>query len=344
LEILYYRDPAGNFGDDLNGVVWRELLPAHVFDIEDVVLMGIGSILNAHCAPLSHTRGKRMFVLGSGAGYGPLPADWENWNLLGVRGPLTAKLLGRPELAITDSAALLSLLPSLVNPGARRDQTLLVPHYNSAARGQWQQVAAEAGMTFVDPRWPVKVVMEHFSHGRLVITEAMHGAIVADAMRIPWIPISIAPNALPFKWWDWTLSLDMAYEPVHIPASSVRESLYHSRLVRTAKTQGLVPPALVRDTQSTTFLISDFHKRYGTVSSEPKQPHVQAAKSRQILSFVRSVCSTLDRFFVDNAAKCLRDINLDRACLSREDTFLRKVDQLQAATARFIKSLNPRLA
>ncbi len=53
MELLYYRDLIGNFGDDLNESIWQKLLPAHVFEAVDTVLMGIGSIFNERSAPLS---------------------------------------------------------------------------------------------------------------------------------------------------------------------------------------------------------------------------------------------------------------------------------------------------
>lgn len=37
----------------------------------------------------------------------------------------------------------------------------------------------------------------------------MHGAIVADAYRIPWIPVSSFDSFNNFKWKDWSLSLSL---------------------------------------------------------------------------------------------------------------------------------------
>jgi succinoglycan biosynthesis protein ExoV len=344
MEVFYYRDPTGklNFGDDLNEIVWRELLPKHVFEVKDVLLMGIGSIFNANFAPLSRTQGKRVFVLGSGAGYYGLPPGWENWEILAVRGPLTAELISKPGVAATDSAALLSLLPQVVSLAPERNSTLFIPHHSSAAFGQWAKVAAAAGMTYLDPRWPVPVVMEHFSRARLVVTEAMHGAIVADTLRIPWIPITIAPDTLPFKWRDWTLSLDLPYDPILVAASSGWEMLHHRVLKRIAKTDGLVPSALVRDMNSRADLIADFKERYKTMTQKPPttksiQP---SERKKRLLSVVQTVSCTFDEFFIGNAAKQIRKISLGKSYLSKDSEFSRAIDQLQEAADQFVKMVS----
>jgi succinoglycan biosynthesis protein ExoV len=339
MELLYYRDRIGNFGDDLNGFVWQKLLPPHVFEADRILLMGIGSIFNGHLAPLSKTQGKRVFVIGSGAGYGPLPPDWENWNILGVRGPLTAELIGKPEVAMTDSAVLLSSITEMRADSTHRDSILLMPHHHSITRGHWEQVAHEAGMTFVDPRWSVETVLGHFSRAKLVITEAMHGAIVADTLRIPWMPIVIAPDALPFKWTDWALSMDLPYEPVHIPASSVWELLYHRSLMRRAKKQGLVAPALAGNSKSTASLIADFRERYTTLT--PQTEGVEGKGfSKQLLCKLRSATQVFDGRFIEKAARQLRELAvLQQPYLSGDRSMSRRLDQLHGAVDQFIRAV-----
>src|ERR1700722_12942019 len=139
MELLYYKDAKGNFGDDLNEIIWRAVLPRQVYEVPDVVLVGIGSILNATMAPLSRTTGKRVFVLGSGASYGALPTGWETWSILAVRGPLTARLMGRRRAAATDGAALIATMPSLIGEHHQRDLTLFMPHHHSLAAGLWEK-------------------------------------------------------------------------------------------------------------------------------------------------------------------------------------------------------------
>ncbi len=41
----------------------------------------------------------------------------------------------------------------------------------------------------------------------------MHGAIVADALRVPWLSVSSGPQINRFKWRDWCDSLALDYTP-----------------------------------------------------------------------------------------------------------------------------------
>lgn len=46
----------------------------------------------------------------------------------------------------------------------------------------------------------------------LVITESMHGAILADAFGTPWKAVSISHRFNAEKWHDWADSLDLTLE------------------------------------------------------------------------------------------------------------------------------------
>jgi succinoglycan biosynthesis protein ExoV len=221
---LYYQDGAiTNFGDDLNTWLWGELMPGLRTLDKDVWLCGIGTILNDELMPA----GRKWIVLGSGVGYGRPPADFggPSWRILAVRGPLTAKVLGIDGGLIgTDGAILLSALPEYAPlPESERKGIVFMPHYQSLPAGAWQEACVAAGIEFLDPRADSKSIVRRLRGAKLVLADAMHAAIVADTVRVPWIPLVTSSSINTFKWLDWTLSMDVEYHPVTLSPSTSLE-------------------------------------------------------------------------------------------------------------------------
>jgi succinoglycan biosynthesis protein ExoV len=69
------------------------------------------------------------------------------------------------------------------------------------------------GFAYIDPRWSTEQVLAALSETEILLTEAMHGAIVADALRVSWIPIRTTSKILAFKWQDWCQSVGLEYTP-----------------------------------------------------------------------------------------------------------------------------------
>jgi succinoglycan biosynthesis protein ExoV len=91
-----------------------------------------------------------------------------------------------------------------------------MPHWRSEP-DEWKRACAAAGVGFIDPRWPTHQVLQALRCTDLLITEAMHGAIVADALRIPWVPVRTRRAINSFKWKDWCESMEMDYSPYELP-------------------------------------------------------------------------------------------------------------------------------
>lgn len=220
MKILEAPHVDGNFGDMLNGWLWPDLLPGVFDDDPRVRFIGIGTILDRQLppAPLS-------VVFGSGTGYAPPPEEsmqGPRWRVYGVRGPLTARVLGLgPEAALTDPAILLARHPAFAQP--ERGGVIFVPHWKSVRYGQWREACALAGIEFVDPCGAAHAVVRRIAGARKVIAESMHAAIVADAFRVPWVPVVLSRELAPFKWSDWAATLGLRYEPRRLGPSSPLE-------------------------------------------------------------------------------------------------------------------------
>ncbi len=222
MKIHYWKSDHGNFGDDLNCWIWTQ--NTHNKEIwndgDDIVFIGVGTVLN-------NTTAKDNFkvVLGSGAGYADIPDDIHNdklWKIYGVRGPLTADLVGiPPDLASTDPAILLANMERFKSD--KKEGVIFIPHWKAMGYGRWEEICADLGIEYVSPCGDAEEIIKKIGSSSLVLAESMHAAIIADALRTPWIAIATSPEIVPFKWADWSFSLDMAYKPVCLAPSSFGE-------------------------------------------------------------------------------------------------------------------------
>ncbi len=220
MKLVFFRGKVPNFGDELNLHVWPAILPKNFLDDDESELfVGIGSIIGSHLDPKA-----RKFVMGSGyAGYMGLPDVHDgSWDIRFVRGPKTARKLDiAPELAICDSAILLRTM-KLPEP-AKNVGIAFMPHYESLERGHWAEACRLAGMTLIDATEPVEKVLAQLRGAKLLITEAMHGAIVADALRTPWIAAKPIYGGHHMKWLDWAGALDLDVRMNLLKPTSVLE-------------------------------------------------------------------------------------------------------------------------
>jgi hypothetical protein len=209
--MLYYcQTPDGNVGDDLNPWLWSRLAP-EVSDPQDRRLfIGIGTLLSNRIP----TEPQKV-VCGAGWAGTRRPVVDARWTIYCVRGPLTARALGLDMgLALTDPAILARRLVTGIE--APVYPVSFMPHHLSMLQADWSGLCAEAGIHCIDARGSVDQVLRELRGTRLLVTESMHGAILADAFRVPWIPVRLYPQVNLFKWQDWMQSLGLRREMVEI--------------------------------------------------------------------------------------------------------------------------------
>jgi succinoglycan biosynthesis protein ExoV len=229
MKIHLVEQVGGNFGDELNRWLWPELLGDVGSDAhDDVLFVGIGTILDRNLPPARVT-----IVFGTGAGYTSVPRDIApysaRWRIYGVRGPLTARALNLDQrFAMTDPAVLLATLRDF--SGLDRRGTLFIPHWKSVRYGNWEAICNNLGIEFVNPCRDSRSVVRRIASAEKVIAESMHAAIIADAFRVPWVPVALSREISPFKWADWTSSVGLSYSPACLPASNRIEYVRNSLL------------------------------------------------------------------------------------------------------------------
>ena len=207
MNLFFCQVDGGNFGDDMNGWFWDELFPDYPNLAPDTTLFGIGSILWR-----DNFKGhEKIMVMGSGSGYGVVPNELPKGTQIGfVRGPRTASLLGlKADMAITDPAIMVSTFERFQDVKKTGD-VIFIPHVGTAKLPlNWERVAERAGVKYLSPANDSHDVIRELAGASLVIAESLHGAIIADAFQVPWLPISVSPTFNNHKWLDWCDSLEM---------------------------------------------------------------------------------------------------------------------------------------
>ncbi|PFG51843.1 succinoglycan biosynthesis protein ExoV [Marinobacter sp. LV10R520-4] len=216
MKIEYCRNDGFNFGDDLNKWLWPKLLGDCLDPSDNIYLVGIGTLLTSKRFNKTLSGAKKIVILSSGAWERDYPELDNKTIIYGVRGPRTAKKLGISEdFVVGDGAYLLRTLP--LNPVALRFKTAFIPHHRSEQYVDWEPICEAAGMKLVSTRQPVDRFIAEIRSCEKVISEAMHGAIAADAFRIPWVGTRFAPNFNEEKWLDWCEALDIRLELHTLP-------------------------------------------------------------------------------------------------------------------------------
>ncbi|NTS78908.1 polysaccharide pyruvyl transferase family protein [Catenovulum sp. SM1970] len=231
MKLTYFSSKESNFGDELNAVMWQGLIEPDYFDDNaEELFLGIGSIIWD-----KYPDSAKKIVVGSGyGGYTQVPNVKDgSWDFCFVRGPRTAKALGiDAKLAITDAAILTHYLN--LPKQEKKHKVSFMPHFKSIVRGNWQQTCQQAGIHFIDPRDDVESILREIQASEVLLTEAMHGAILADTLRTPWIAMEPILAKHRSKWFDWSesMELDLAFRPT--PSSSLLD--WHAH--KTAKQLG----------------------------------------------------------------------------------------------------------
>ena len=217
MKLYYYNGhekdiQTGNFGDDLNPWLWQQLLP-NFFDEDDTKLfVGIGTLLNEHLPSKP-----QKIIFGSGVGYGTTPQVDSHWNICFVRGKLSAKALEIDlSKGLTDPAILVS--QCYKTSSDKKYHKSYMPHFTETMFNglAWQEICQSLNINYIDPTKPIEQILQEIDNTEILFTEAMHGAIVADALRIPWVSVKSKKDILNFKWNDWLSTLEIPYNPWNI--------------------------------------------------------------------------------------------------------------------------------
>lgn len=247
------------FMDRLNEWLLLQYLRKYATLDETSVLFG-GVTFNKYLVPGYITPfSRQILLLGTGVDENfPLTTPPHNWAVYAVRGPLTAQKLSLPpQKSVTDSAILLKgVLPPL-SQKRHYPRTYLADIQGSRHRHALEKICAEFNIHLISLQNSMEKILEVLQQSQCVITDSLHGAIVADTLRIPWIPL-LPPQVGDFPWRDWCASMDIpfaAIQPHDDPNTLETKSppAYDASWVRRMKKLLLqTTPVLSSDTQFNT--------------------------------------------------------------------------------------------
>ncbi|MER0438940.1 polysaccharide pyruvyl transferase family protein [Emticicia sp. W12TSBA100-4] len=221
MNYIYYKAQKGNFGDDLNAWIWPNFFGEHN-DNDNIAFLGIGSILYNDFPLIKSLTSQRKIVFGSGVRltYDQFKYD-SSWDIKFLRGPLSASALGGKNKHIIDAAYTIRLMNNfdeiLATP--KKYDISIFPYFKSIDFFDWPQLCKKMNFHYISPEseFGVEHTLKEIAASKFVITEAMHGAILADVLRVPWhrfvlsTPFTEGPMVSEFKWMDWLYSINLPY-------------------------------------------------------------------------------------------------------------------------------------
>ncbi|WP_318433215.1 polysaccharide pyruvyl transferase family protein [Photobacterium leiognathi] len=224
MKLEYCRSETYNFGDDLNIWLWPKILGDIFDESSDEYFIGIGTLLTEKRIYKQLKDAKKIIIFSSGAWDEDIPILDERCHVVGVRGPRTAQKLNLDSSFVVGDGAYL-----LRKVDIKRDQNIpncdigFIPHHRSEDFIDWRIVCEKVGIKFISPKQPVDDFLADVLSCNKIITEAMHGAIVADALRIPWVGAKFSPAFNEEKWYDFTESMDIKLSIHTLPFMSQKK-------------------------------------------------------------------------------------------------------------------------
>lgn len=181
---LWWHIGRPNFGDDLNPLLFEFAIGAGCrfeTDRNAAHILGMGSILEKASAS--------SIICGSGFLNPPLRPVPVAGKVLAVRGQLSRSALDTDDdVVLGDPAVLVSEMFTTIEPKTYRFG--LIPHVRSVAR--WRQRNGKQ-IRLIDPAASPFDVVRDIARCEVVLSQSLHGLIVADALNIP--NVWIAPSA-----------------------------------------------------------------------------------------------------------------------------------------------------
>lgn len=228
MHLIYSKNPKGNFGDDLNPYIFNKIFE-DVFSHsgnEEINFYGIGTIIGSHniiCKEIDNNI-KNVFF-GTGVRNLFFNYDTENWDIRFLRGPISSNVLGlKNKKFITDGAYAYAFLPEYkdILKEEKKYKFSFMPHLSHTEKIDWIKIGNKLDIHIISPHQDVNTSLKEISQSEFIIAGAMHGAIMADVLRVPFVRLRMqaigSENFLvsDLKWLDWLSSMNLNDSYVYV--------------------------------------------------------------------------------------------------------------------------------
>ena len=224
MKYVVVKSGKDNFGDDLNKWLWPQLFK-DIPDTDDCYFLGIGTLLLGGSPVLNKISHAKKIVFGSGVrpseSYVTFRAD-SLTDIKFLRGPLSALYLNNKYEYITDAAYAIRHIEKFqqLKNTEKKYEISVMPYFLSVDSFNWKSICKQLGFHYISPfsEKGVEFTLQEIASSRYLISEAMHGAIAADLLRVPWhrfilsTPHTEGEMVSQFKWADWLQSIRI-YNP-----------------------------------------------------------------------------------------------------------------------------------
>ena len=225
LRLLQPVEAIGGFCNDLNQVLWPSLAPDLFGEAGADGFLGSGTGLDIEVEEAATVH---IFSGGAAsADVGPVTRGRRLWC---VRGPLTAQCLAaEPNAAITDGVLLAQSLVPAGKPPVGSRSIGVMPRYDSLLHPGWVEACDLAQLELVSPVGPPLDIVDQVRSLELLLTESLHGAVLADTFGVPWLAFATTASFNRFKWLDWALSFPLSLQVTAVPPPNARPLLLEGR-------------------------------------------------------------------------------------------------------------------
>ena len=205
---LFWHVGRPNFGDDINPTFYEQLTGARVrfaTNMNRPHLLGAGSILEK-ATPSS-------IIVGSGL-LSPLKMPLHSgYSVVSVRGEKTLEIINcKDSILLGDPLVLIDLLVDA--PNRKIHEIGVVPHITNV-----QKFRSEYGgrAHIIDPALPPFDVVAQIGACEKIMSQSLHGLIVADALKVPnvWLSPGVSMIGGDFKFIDYFSTLDSTKEAIN---------------------------------------------------------------------------------------------------------------------------------